>query len=120
MDRVTQQNAARVEESAAAADNMSGQADALVKTVAQFALEDMRHRVADQNATGRGAEPPAALQAAGARALEQARTSAAALPSQAPGAKRLAARTPAAKESPGARGVKTGDRHDGDGEWREF
>jgi len=120
MDRVTQQNAALVEESAAAAENMSGQADELVKTVAQFVLEDTRHRVADQNATGRGAEPPAALQAAGARALEQARTSAAALPGHAPGAKRLASRAPAAKESLGGRSVKTGDRHDGDGEWKEF
>jgi methyl-accepting chemotaxis protein len=120
MDRVTQQNAALVEESAAAAENMSGQAEELVKTVAQFALEDIGHRVADQSATVRRAEPHAALQAAGARTLERAGTRAAALPSHAPGAKRLASRTPAAKEAEGGRGVKTGDRHDGDGEWKEF
>jgi len=120
MDRVTQQNAALVEESAAAAENMSGQAEELVKTVAQFALEDMRHRTANQSAAGRRAEPHAAPQAAGARALERAGTSAAALPSHATGAKRLASRTPAAKETEEGRGAKTGDRHDGDGEWKEF
>lgn len=119
MDRVTQQNAALVEESAAAAENMSGQAEELVKTVAQFALEDMKHRVADQSGAGLRSEPQA-LRATSAPALPRAGTSAAALPGHAPGARRLASRTPPAKEVEGGRGVKTGDRHNGDGEWKEF
>jgi methyl-accepting chemotaxis protein len=40
MDHVVQQNAALVEESAAAADNMEGQARVLVRAVAQFALDE--------------------------------------------------------------------------------
>jgi methyl-accepting chemotaxis protein len=119
MDRVTQQNAALVEESAAAAENMSGQAEELVDTVAQFTLEDMSHR-ADPSAAGRRAQTHAALRAANAPALDRTAARAPALPSHAAGAKKLASRTPAAKEAEGGRGVKTGDRHDGDGEWKEF
>jgi methyl-accepting chemotaxis protein len=120
MDRVTQQNAALVEESAAAAENMSGQAEELVKTVAQFALEDMRHRAADPGATGRRAETHAALQTTSGAALERKTRGAAAFPDHAPGARRLPSRTPVAKGPESLKGVKAGDRHDGDGEWKEF
>ena len=43
MDQVTQQNAALVEEMAAAASSLSQQAQALVKTVAVFQLADTTH-----------------------------------------------------------------------------
>jgi methyl-accepting chemotaxis protein len=39
LDQVTQQNAALVEESAAAAESLRVQADALVKAVASFRLD---------------------------------------------------------------------------------
>jgi methyl-accepting chemotaxis protein len=39
MDQATQQNAALVEESAAAAESLRGQADHLVKAVAVFRLQ---------------------------------------------------------------------------------
>jgi methyl-accepting chemotaxis protein len=39
MDRVTQQNASLVGESAAAAENMAGQAEHLVRVVARFTLD---------------------------------------------------------------------------------
>ncbi|WP_272868056.1 methyl-accepting chemotaxis protein [Caldimonas tepidiphila] len=50
LDQVTQQNAALVEESAAAADSLRSQADRLVQAVAAFRLR------ADEAAAGRGAE----------------------------------------------------------------
>jgi methyl-accepting chemotaxis protein len=42
MEHVVQQNAALVEESAAAAENMSGQAEVLTRTIARFKLGDSR------------------------------------------------------------------------------
>ncbi len=40
MDKVTQQNAAQVEESAAAAESLKSQAEQLVQTVAYFRLSN--------------------------------------------------------------------------------
>jgi hypothetical protein len=43
MDQATQQNAALVEESAAAAESLKGQAQQLVQAVAMFRLSHERH-----------------------------------------------------------------------------
>jgi methyl-accepting chemotaxis protein len=113
MDRVTQQNAALVEESAAAAQNMSGQADELVKTVAQFRLADKLHQPAEYGAAPR-AEAQPTLHAASAQVLDRPSGRAAALPGHASSARRIAPRPAAAKPS------EAGRTREGDGEWKEF
>jgi methyl-accepting chemotaxis protein len=116
MDRVTQQNAALVEESAAAAQSMSMQADELVKTVAQFTLSDEVHQAAGPGAVPR-AEARPILQTASAPVLDQPSGKATALPGHALSARRIAPR-PAAAKPPEAGG--TGERREGDSEWKEF
>jgi methyl-accepting chemotaxis protein len=71
MDRVVQQNAALVEEAAAAADNLSGQADTLVQAVLRFKIEageDSQAAMesgAERSAVRERIEPARALERAG-------------------------------------------------------
>ena len=51
MDQATQQNAALVEESAAAADSLKGQAEHLVHAVAFFKLGGRSHAAMDRDGT---------------------------------------------------------------------
>ncbi|WP_374433093.1 methyl-accepting chemotaxis protein [Inhella sp.] len=81
LDQVTQQNAALVEESAAAADSLQQQASELANTVAVFKLEDDR-----ASKPGLAAKPPARKPMASAAAPARpapARTAAAARPAAA-------------------------------------
>jgi methyl-accepting chemotaxis protein len=60
MEHVVQQNAALVEESAAAAENMSGQAEVLTRTVARFRLADTQpHAVQEAPRAALAAREPA-------------------------------------------------------------
>jgi methyl-accepting chemotaxis protein len=73
LENATQQNAALVEESAAAADNLKQQSALLAATVATFTLSDSSHPAATPSAT----EPSQAAQLA-REAMDQARQSSAA------------------------------------------
>ena len=100
MDEVTQQNAALVEEAAAAAESMQEQAQNLTQAVSVFKLAHGQQQAArPAPVAARAHEAPAAERRVGGRAKNVAR-----LPVK-------AAAKPAA-----AAGAKTGT----DDEWREF
>ena len=84
MDRVTQQNAALVGQSAAAAENMTEQADQLVQVVARFTLDTSSGtgigRGAGGSSVARGPVPPPQGARHAPRVIERAAT---ALPAQA-------------------------------------
>jgi uncharacterized phage infection (PIP) family protein YhgE len=113
MDQTTQQNAALVEEMAAAASSLSSQAQNLVQVVSVFKLSEGQHTVSKAPAPVKMAAPP--------KAIRQ--------PAPAPAAKRLAAvpvaakapsPTPAPKAAalpkPAPRAVSAG----GDDDWETF
>jgi methyl-accepting chemotaxis protein len=93
MDEVTQQNAALVEEAAAAAESMQEQAEVLMHAVSTFKLEGGR-------AIARTAAKPAVKPNVGRRAVSHA-------PSHAPAATERNVRKLASKASD-------------DGDWKEF
>ncbi|MEF7616075.1 methyl-accepting chemotaxis protein [Aquincola sp. MAHUQ-54] len=109
MDQATQQNAALVEESAAAAESLKGQARQLVDAVAVFRLASDGHRAMP-------ASPPA-HHAAAAHAIAQAAAPKAA-PRPAPAAAKRAA--PASAAAPKAPARAETAAAGGDQEWTSF
>jgi len=116
MDKVTQQNAALVEEAAAAAKSMEDQTASMAQMVAQFKL------TADFTSAQ---QRPAIAMATGNPVVDGSfnRTKDAGAPGRAgkPLASRLAARAPSAESDPPARRrVAGGGAAGGDADWKEF
>ncbi len=105
MSGMTQQNAAVVGQSAAAADNLSGQARELIATVARFKLENDKRNL-DPAAAGGNVTGAYMLRAAPAPAAPP-RTPAARAPQLKPAA------------SPASPSLPSASSH-GEGEWKEF
>ena len=102
MDQVTQQNAALVEEAAAAAESMQDQAARLAQVAAGFQLEHVT---------------PAA---APVRAARPARTASAAPPRLAPRSPQAKVSKPATPKAAGAAARKTPSHVAGEQDWEEF
>ncbi len=114
MDQTTQQNAALVEEMAAAAASLNTQAQELVQAVAVFRLAGHE---AQRPAVARAVAPVAAPKAAAPRQTPAAAKTAVARPAAAPAAAARPAATPSAAGTPAA--VKPAASAD-DGEWETF
>ncbi|MFN4003943.1 MAG: methyl-accepting chemotaxis protein [Hylemonella sp.] len=114
MDQTTQQNAALVEEMAAAAASLNTQAQELVQAVAVFRLAGHE---AQRPAAARAVAPVAAPKAAAPRQTPAVAKTAVARPAAAPAAAARPAATPPAAGTPAA--VKPAAGAD-DGEWETF
>jgi hypothetical protein len=117
MDQVTQQNAALVEEMAAAASSLKSQAQDLVQTVAVFKLgaNDTRHGVALPNAAVRSHPPkPSTFKGSDRRASGTPQGAAARSPRAAPSKAQVPAPLAPPKSTPAA---TTGTS---DADWETF
>ncbi len=114
MDQTTQQNAALVEEMAAAAASLNTQAQELVQAVAVFRLAGHE---AQRPAVARAVAPVAAPKAAAPRQAPAVAKTAVARPAAAPAAAARPAATPSAAGTPAA--VKPAAGAD-NGEWETF
>ncbi|MDD0817132.1 methyl-accepting chemotaxis protein, partial [Curvibacter sp. HBC28] len=108
LDQVTQQNAALVEESAAAADSLRNQAARLAKVVSAFKLQGGALNMAGSSAQPRHTPAPQAARAPAAPALK--RPSQASLSSP----QRAAANAPALASAPKASSTSGND------DWESF
>ncbi len=113
LDHATQQNAALVDENAAAAESLQQQADRLVETVALFKLSSRAERLAPGANADRGSPSAASPRAAGWNGIERRGPDRARNVTRLPSA-RAAAPVAAARAEPAAGG------HTGTDDWESF